>query len=51
MKKPGHFWVQINKATKEAQRAGIDAAMAKGDRYLGRKPSYTVSDVPTPPSG
>ncbi len=28
-------------ATKEAQRAGIAHAMAKGDRYLGRKPSYS----------
>jgi DNA invertase Pin-like site-specific DNA recombinase len=28
-------------ATKEAQRAGINHAKAKGDRYLGRKPSYT----------
>lgn len=28
-------------ATKEAQRAGIDYAKAKGDGYRGRKPSYT----------
>lgn len=28
-------------ATKIAQRAGIDHARAKGDRYLGRKPSYS----------
>ncbi|ESX22139.1 recombinase [Mesorhizobium sp. LSJC255A00] len=27
-------------ATKEAQRAGIDAARAQEDRYRGRKPSY-----------
>ena len=26
--------------TREAQRAGIDAAMEKGDRYRGRKPSF-----------
>lgn len=28
-------------ATKEAQRAGIEHAKAKTDRYKGRKPSYT----------
>jgi len=28
-------------ATKIAQRAGIAHAQAKGDRYLGRKPSYS----------
>ncbi len=28
-------------ATKEAQRAGIDHAKAKPDKYRGRKPSYT----------
>jgi putative DNA-invertase from lambdoid prophage Rac len=28
-------------ATKEAQRAGIDLARTKVDRYRGRKPSYT----------
>jgi DNA invertase Pin-like site-specific DNA recombinase len=28
-------------ATKEAQRAGIEHAKAKGDGYRGRKPSYT----------
>jgi DNA invertase Pin-like site-specific DNA recombinase len=28
-------------ATKVAQRAGIDHAKAKGEGYLGRKPSYT----------
>jgi len=28
-------------ATKEAQRAGIEHARAKGDRYRGRKPSYS----------
>jgi putative DNA-invertase from lambdoid prophage Rac len=28
-------------ATKEAQRAGIEHAKAKADRYRGRKPSYT----------
>jgi len=28
-------------ATKEAQRAGIDLARTKPDRYRGRKPSYT----------
>lgn len=28
-------------ATKEAQRAGIDLARTKPDRYRGRKPSFT----------
>jgi putative DNA-invertase from lambdoid prophage Rac len=28
-------------ATRIAQRAGIEHAKAQGDRYLGRKPSYT----------
>ena len=28
-------------ATKVAQRAGIEHAKAKGDRYRGRKPSYS----------
>jgi DNA invertase Pin-like site-specific DNA recombinase len=28
-------------ATKEAQRAGIDLAKATGERYKGRKPSFT----------
>lgn len=28
-------------ATRLAQKAGIEHAKAKGDRYLGRKPSYT----------
>jgi putative DNA-invertase from lambdoid prophage Rac len=28
-------------ATKEAQRAGIDLARTKPDRYRGRKPSYS----------
>jgi DNA invertase Pin-like site-specific DNA recombinase len=28
-------------ATKEAQRAGIDLAKASGERYKGRKPSFT----------
>jgi len=28
-------------ATKQAQRAGIEHARAKGDGYRGRKPSYT----------
>ena len=28
-------------ANKEAQRAGIDMARAMGDRYRGRKPSYS----------
>jgi len=28
-------------ATKEAQRAGIDLARTKHDRYRGRKPSFT----------
>lgn len=32
-------------ATKIAQRAGIDAAMTKGDRYLGRKPSFTEDQL------
>jgi DNA invertase Pin-like site-specific DNA recombinase len=30
-------------ATKEAQRAGIDLAKATGERYRGRKPSFTRS--------
>jgi DNA invertase Pin-like site-specific DNA recombinase len=30
-------------ATKEAQRAGIDLAKASGERYKGRKPSFTRS--------
>lgn len=30
-----------SEASKAAQRAGIDAAMAKPGRYKGRKPSYT----------
>jgi putative DNA-invertase from lambdoid prophage Rac len=28
-------------ATKEAQRAGIEHAKARGDAYRGRKPSFT----------
>lgn len=32
-------------ATKEAQRAGIDHAVAKGEGYRGRKPSYTRSQM------
>jgi putative DNA-invertase from lambdoid prophage Rac len=32
-------------ATKMAQRAGIDHAKASGDRYRGRKPSYTRSEL------
>lgn len=32
-------------ATKEAQRAGIAHAKASGDRYRGRKPSYTRSQL------
>jgi DNA invertase Pin-like site-specific DNA recombinase len=28
-------------ATKQAQRAGIDLAKASGERYKGRKPSFT----------
>ncbi|MER8482500.1 recombinase family protein [Mesorhizobium sp. M1322] len=34
-------------ATKEAQRAGIDAARAKEDRYRGRKPSYNRATLAT----
>ena len=34
-------------ATKEAQKAGIEHAKAKEDRYLGRKPSYTRWQVKT----
>ena len=34
-------------ATKIAQRAGIEAAKAKGDRYRGRKPSYSQSQLET----
>jgi len=33
-------------ATKEAQRAGIAHAKADERKYLGRKPSYSTSDVP-----
>jgi putative DNA-invertase from lambdoid prophage Rac len=32
-------------ATKAAQRAGIDHARAAGDRYRGRKPSYTADQL------
>jgi putative DNA-invertase from lambdoid prophage Rac len=32
-------------ATKEAQRAGIAYAKTSGDRYRGRKPSYTRSQL------
>jgi putative DNA-invertase from lambdoid prophage Rac len=32
-------------ATKEAQRAGIEHAKAKPDKYRGRKPSYTPSQL------
>jgi putative DNA-invertase from lambdoid prophage Rac len=31
-------------ATKEAQRAGIEAARMNGSRYKGRKPSYTRAE-------
>jgi putative DNA-invertase from lambdoid prophage Rac len=31
-------------ASKEAQRAGIEAARLNGSRYKGRKPSYTRSE-------
>jgi putative DNA-invertase from lambdoid prophage Rac len=31
-------------ATKEAQRAGIEAARLNGSRYKGRKPSYTRAE-------
>jgi putative DNA-invertase from lambdoid prophage Rac len=31
-------------ATKEAQRAGIEAARSNGDRYKGRKPSYSRAE-------
>lgn len=34
-------------ATKEAQRAGIEHARAKGDRYRGRKPSYSREQLET----
>jgi DNA invertase Pin-like site-specific DNA recombinase len=34
-------------ATKIAQRAGIEHAKAKGDRYLGRKPSYSREQFTT----
>lgn len=34
-------------ATKEAQRAGIDAARAQEDRYRGRKPSYDRAKLDT----
>lgn len=32
-------------ATKAAQRAGIEHARAAGDRYLGRKPSFTLDQL------
>ncbi|BBF94068.1 recombinase family protein [Blastochloris tepida] len=32
-------------ATREAQRAGIEHARAKGDGYRGRKPSYTRAQM------
>jgi len=32
-------------ATKEAQRAGIEHAKASGERYKGRKPSFTRSQL------
>jgi putative DNA-invertase from lambdoid prophage Rac len=34
-------------ATKEAQRAGIDHAKVEGNRYRGRKPSYTRAQLQT----
>src|SRR5215469_2494988 len=34
-------------ATKEAQRAGIDLAKASGERYKGRKPSFTRRQLET----
>lgn len=34
-------------ATKQAQRAGIEHARAKGDRYLGRRPTYTRDQLDT----
>jgi DNA invertase Pin-like site-specific DNA recombinase len=34
-------------ATKSAQRAGIEYAKAKGEGYLGRKPSYTREQLET----
>jgi DNA invertase Pin-like site-specific DNA recombinase len=34
-------------ASKEAQRAGIAHAKASGDRYRGRKPSYTRDQLET----
>lgn len=34
-------------ATKEAQRAGIEHAQAQGDRYKGRKPSFTRNHLDT----
>jgi DNA invertase Pin-like site-specific DNA recombinase len=34
-------------ATKAAQRAGIEHAKAKGEGYLGRKPSYTRDQLDT----
>ncbi|BCG76753.1 recombinase family protein [Mesorhizobium sp. 113-3-3] len=34
-------------ATKEAQRAGIEAARAQEDRYRGRKPSYSRATLRT----
>jgi DNA invertase Pin-like site-specific DNA recombinase len=34
-------------ATKEAQRAGIAHAKSEGERYLGRKPSFTRVQMDT----
>ena len=34
-------------ATKEAQRAGIEHAKASGERYKGRKPSFSRSQFET----
>ena len=34
-------------ATKEAQRAGIEAARMNGSRYKGRKPSYSRAECQT----
>lgn len=34
-------------ATREAQKAGIAAARESGEKYLGRRPSFTRSDMET----
>ena len=48
---PGHLMAATAQAqaeaTKEAQRAGIEHAKASGERYKGRKPSFSRSQFET----